>query len=60
MDNNHSKFVVDVFDSNELIPWIRTFICRIIDLHFSNKDLENKFRWDMDTMYELYGVGGDD
>lgn len=60
MDNNHSKFVVDVFDSNELIPWIRTFICRIIDLHFSNKDLENKFRLDMDTMYELYGVGGDD
>lgn len=55
-----SRFSADVYDAAELIPWIRTFICRITDLHFSNQELEKQFFDDMDAMYRLYGVEGGD
>jgi len=40
-----------------MIPWIRTFICRITELHFSNRTLENLFKRDLEAMYALYGIG---
>ena len=36
-----SRFSADVFDASELVPWIRTFICRIIDIRFTS--MRNKF-----------------
>ena len=59
LDENTCRFSADVFDSAELIPWIRTFICRIVDVHFSNKELDARFRNDLQEMYSLYGIGGD-
>ena len=56
LDNNTSRFSADVFDSLEMIPWIRTFICRITDIHFSNKELEEQFKIDLKAMYTLYGL----
>ena len=32
-------------DASELIPWIRTFICRITDISISNKALETQFKY---------------
>lgn len=58
LDNNNSRFSADVFDASEMIPWIRTFICRITDLNFSNKDLEEQFKNDVKEMYVLYGLEG--
>ena len=46
----------DVYDVSEMIPWIRTFICRIIDMNFTSKTLENQFKSDLDTMYRMYGI----
>lgn len=60
LDNNTSRFSVDVFDASEVIPWIRTFICRITDIHFSNKELEEQFKNDIKDMYDLYDIGGDE
>lgn len=60
IDDNTSRFSVDVFDSSEVIPWIRTFICRIMDIQFSNKELENQFKKDIEDMNRLYGIGGDE
>ncbi|MBQ6570079.1 MAG: WYL domain-containing protein [Clostridia bacterium] len=60
IDKNTCRFSADVFDSSELIPWIRTFICRITDFSFSNKDLENQFRNDLEQMYTIYGLEGGD
>lgn len=60
LDNNTSRFSADVFDASEVIPWIRTFICRITDIHFSNKEMEAQFKNDIKEMYTLYGVGGDE
>ena len=60
IDYNTSKFSADIYDSNELVPWIRTFICRITDLSFSNKKLEEQFKRDMEEMYQMYGIEGGD
>ena len=57
LDENTYRFSADVYDSSEMIPWIRTFICRIIDMNFTSKTLENQFKSDLDTMYRMYGVG---
>lgn len=56
LDDNTYRFSADVFDTNEMIPWIRTFICRITELNFSNKVLEERFKKDIEQMYKIYGI----
>ena len=58
IDANTSRFSAEVFDSSELVPWIRSFICRIVDIQFSNKALEKQFKDDLEKMYQLYDLGG--
>ena len=60
VDEHTSRFTADVYDAGELIPWIRTFICRITDIHFSDKRLEAQFAGDLNAMYALYGLEGGD
>ena len=57
IDERTYRFVADVYDTSEMIPWIRTFMCRIVDMNFSNKELERKFKTDVEDMYALYGIG---
>ncbi len=57
IDDNTYRFYADVYDSQEMIPWIRTFICRITELNFSNKLNEKRFLDDMEQMYRMYGIG---
>lgn len=56
IDGNTSRFSADVYDCGELVPWIRTFICRIEEIHFSDKELEDQFKKDIKEMYLLYGI----
>ena len=56
IDKNSYRFTAEVYDTSELIPWIRTFICRITNLDFSNKVLENRFREDIAQMYRIDGI----
>ncbi len=58
LDQHHYRFAADVFDTNEMIPWIRTFICRITRLHFSNRTAENRLKEDIRQMYRMYGIEG--
>ena len=60
IDSHTSRFSADVFDASELIPWIRTFICRITEYSFSDKALESRFKEDLEQMYRLYGIGEGD
>ncbi len=60
IDKNTYRFSADVYDVNEMIPWIRTFICRITDLKLGDSDLEEKFKRDIQRMYSMYGIGGDE
>lgn len=59
IDEHTCRFLADVYDASELIPWIRTFICRITDISISNKFLEIQFKKDLQTMYEMYGMEGE-
>lgn len=56
IDDYTYRFAADVYETSELIPWIRTFICRIVKLNFSNRTIENKFKQDIREMYEMYGI----
>ncbi len=46
----------EVFDSQEMLPWIRTFTGRIIDLECDNNFVRKQFTYDMQRMYELYDI----
>lgn len=61
IDDFTYRFTADVYETSELVPWIRTFICRITKMNFSNRTIENKFKQDIKQMYATYGIenGGD-
>lgn len=56
VDESTYRFVADVCDTSEMIPWIRTFLCRITDLKFSNTALQEQFLEDVREMYRMYGI----
>lgn len=58
LDSHTSRFSADVYDASEMIPWIRTFLCRITSIQFSDKALEKQFKSDIEEMYRLYGIEG--
>ncbi len=58
IDKHTYRFFAEVYDTSELHPWIRTFICRITDFHCSNQTLETRFKRDLAQMYRMYGIGG--
>lgn len=60
IDENHYRYIAEVFDTTEMLPWIRTFISRITRMNFSNRTAENKFKADIQEMYQMYGIDGGD
>lgn len=46
----------EVFDSNEMLPWIRTFIGRILDLECESERMQTLFQNDLEKMYKLYDI----
>lgn len=59
LDKNVYLYSKKVFDSNEMLPWIKTFIGRIISFESTNKFVHDKFYSDIKRMYEMY-CGGED
>ncbi len=53
------QYEIEVFDSNEMLPWLRTFIGRIVSLECTNKAVERRFYRDLNTMYKRYGISGE-
>lgn len=51
---NTYVYEIDVFDGNEMLPWIRTFIGRIISFESNNEFLVRKFYRDLEEMKKLY------
>ena len=47
-------YEIDVFDANEMLPWIRTFIGRIVSVESDCPLLKERFQRDLLTMYRLY------
>lgn len=55
-DAEHYRFIADVHDAGEMLPWLRTFIGRIESFSCSNKAVEEKFWQDLAEVYAMYGV----
>lgn len=60
IDEHHYRFVADVLDEYEIVPWVRTFICRITDIKFTDKKLQKQYEEDIEKMYSLYNIGGEE
>jgi len=58
VDGTHYLFSATVSDGGEMIPWIRTFLCRITDFACSDRQVEARFWADVEEMNRLYGIGG--
>jgi len=56
VDDSTYRYSAEVYDLTELIPWIRSFIGRITEISFSNRNIEKRFLDDLDAMYRLYGI----
>lgn len=54
-DNTYT-YEISVFDGNEMMPWIKTFIGRIISFESNNEGLQTKYQRDMEQMMRMYGI----
>ena len=59
VDETTYKYEVSVYDTTEMIPWLRTFIGRILFLGCSNKAVVRIFYHDLDELYSIYGGDSD-
>jgi DNA-binding transcriptional ArsR family regulator len=60
IDETTYEYFIEVFDTMEMMPWVRTFIGRIISIESSYQEFVKTFYSDLDEMYNLYDRGGDD
>ncbi len=55
IDDYHCKYVADVYDASEMLPWLRTFIGRIVELKCTNPFVVTTFYEDLARMNAMYG-----
>ena len=56
LDNEVYLYEADVLDPSEAIPWLRTFIGRIISFECTDKAVERRFADDLSRLYEIYNI----
>ena len=49
------RYVADVFDALEMLPWLRTFLGRVVELQCTNPTVADTFWSDYQTMCAMYG-----
>lgn len=66
--NNTYQYEKTVFDAQEMVPWLRTFICRIIELTVTepgaeetnppetNRLFSQRFQQDIQEMFQMYDI----
>ena len=54
------RFSAEVYDASEMLPWLRTFIGRIVSLECSNAQVKELFLSDLREMESIYLGGGGD
>lgn len=59
IDENVYLYTKELFDTNEIMFWLKSFIGRIISIDGTNKPVIDKFYNDMHRMKEMY-FGGED
>jgi predicted DNA-binding transcriptional regulator YafY len=56
LDENIFLYTKELYDTNEMASWIKSFIGRIIALEGTNRAVIDKFYHDMERMREMYAV----
>ena len=56
VDGNHCRFEAELYDTGEILPWIRTFIGRITELEVENRRCREILMSDLRQMAALYGL----
>lgn len=56
IEENVYLYEIQVFDCNEMLPWVRTFTGRILSLKCSAKSVEQRFYQDLEVMYRMYQI----
>ena len=51
------RFSIDVYDAREMLPWLRTFLGRILRLECSDPRVTRRFWKDLDRLRVLYEEG---
>lgn len=59
IDEHTWRFTADVYDTSEMLPWLRTFIGRILRLEFSNPRVRRTWQDDMRALARAYGEEDD-
>jgi len=59
LSDNLWRFIADVYDAQEMLPWLRTFTGRIVSLSCTNKAVEERFFTDLESLAAIYGGDGD-
>lgn len=54
VDENTFLYTIELFDCNEMSPWVKTFVGRILQLECSDSFVANKFYADMKRLQHLY------
>ena len=54
IDSHTFKYVADVYDASEMLPWLRTFIGRVEKLECSDPWVTRRFYQDIEAMNTLY------
>ena len=52
------RFSTEVYDAQEMLPWIRTFTGRIVSLTCTDLEVMKRFYGDLKEMYMIYGGDG--
>lgn len=55
IEEGRYAYDAEVFDANEMSPWIKTFIGRIAAFDTTNTELKERFFNDIQQLYDMYG-----
>ncbi|MGN0578419.1 MAG: WYL domain-containing protein, partial [Ruminiclostridium sp.] len=55
IEEGRYAYDAEVFDANEMSPWIKTFIGRIAAFDTANTELKERFFSDIRQLYDMYG-----
>ena len=45
-----------IFDAHEMLPWLRTFIGRILSIETEQRNFQQHFLRDLESMYKMYEI----
>ncbi len=57
LDKNIYLYSVEVYDSHEMTPWLRSFMGRILEIEGTNRQVIDWFWQDIKALHDMYGEG---